>query len=90
MSQTVLDKTTDVIGESAHQVSAANSAVADAITEDGVGGVRRAAKQGGDAAKEILNDATRRIQRQPALTVGLTFVVGFTAGALIGLIMKQR
>ena len=90
MSQTVLDKNTEAIGDSPHQASAASSAVPDAIIEDGVGGVRRAAKQGGDAAKEILNDATRRIQRQPALTVALTFVVGLTAGVLIGLIMKQR
>jgi len=89
MSQTVLDKTTEAIDESARQTSSAGSAVADAITEDGVGGVQRDAKQGSDAAKEILNDATRRIQRQPALTVALTFAVGFTAGVLIGLIMKQ-
>ena len=90
MSHTVSDKNTEAIGDSTHQASATNSAVADAITEDSVGGVRRAAKQGGETAKEILNHATRRIQRQPALTVALTFVVGFTSGALIGLIMKQR
>ena len=90
MSQTVLDKTTEAIPESARQTSHASSAVADITTEDGTGVVRRAAKQGGDAAKEILNDTTRRIQRQPALTVALTFAVGFTAGVLIGLIVKQR
>lgn len=90
MSQTVLDKTAEAIGESAHQASSAGSAVTDATTEDGIGAVRCAAKQGGDATKEILNDTTRRIQRQPALTVALTFAVGFTAGVLIGLIMKQR
>jgi ElaB/YqjD/DUF883 family membrane-anchored ribosome-binding protein len=89
MSQTVLDKTTAAIGESARQTSSAGSAVA-AITEEGVGVVRRAARPGGDAAKEILNDTTRRIQRQPALTVALTFAVGFAAGVLICLIMKQR
>ena len=90
MSQTVLDKTTAAIGESARQTSSAGSAVADAITEEGVGVVRGAARPGGDAAKEILNDTTRRIQRQPALTVALTFAVGFAAGALICLIMKQK
>ncbi len=90
MSQTVLDRTAERISESARQASHAASAVADATIEDGVGVVKRAAKQGGAAAKEILEDTTRRIQRQPALTVALTFAVGFTAGALMGLIMKQR
>lgn len=89
MSQTVFDKTTEPIGEADHQASSAGSAVADAVTEDGAGVLRRAAKQG-DAAGQILNDTTQRIQRQPALTVALTFAVGLTAGVLIGLIMKQR
>jgi ElaB/YqjD/DUF883 family membrane-anchored ribosome-binding protein len=52
--------------------------------------VRRAAKQGGDAAEELLNDTTQRIQRHPVLTVAVTFAVGFTAGALIGWIIKRR
>ena len=90
MSQTVLDKTTESIGESAPQASHATSAVAHAITEDGVGAVRRAAKQGGDAAEEILDDTAQRIRRQPALTVALTFAVGFTAGALTAFMIKQR
>jgi hypothetical protein len=42
-------RTAEHIAESAHQASRATSAVADAIG-DGVGVVRRAAKQGGDAA----------------------------------------
>ena len=90
MSQTILDKTTETIGESADQASHATSAVADAITQDGGGAARRAAKQGGDAVEEILNDTTLGIQRQPLLTVALTFAVGFTAGALIVMIVKQR
>ena len=89
MSQTVLERTAEHIAESAHQASRATSAVADAIG-DGVGVVRRAAKQGGDAAEEFLNDTTRRIQRHPVLTVATTFAVGFTAGALIGWTMKRR
>src|SRR6266851_4016563 len=45
MSQTVVERTAEQIAESVHQASRATSAVADAI-EDGVGVVRRAAKQG--------------------------------------------
>jgi ElaB/YqjD/DUF883 family membrane-anchored ribosome-binding protein len=89
MSQTVLDRTAEHIAESAHQASRATSAVADAVGS-GVGVVRRAAKQSGDAAEEFLNDTTQRVQRHPALTVATTFAVGFTAGALVGWMIKRR
>ncbi len=88
MSQTVAERAADHIAESAHQASRATSAVAEAL-EDGVGVVRRAAKRGGDAAEEILDDTTLRIQRHPVLTVATTFAVGFTAGALVGWMMKR-
>ena len=86
MSQTVLERT----AESAQQASHATRAVADAVIEDGVGVVRRAAKQGGDAAEEFLDDTTRRIRRHPMLTVAATFVAGFAVGALIGWTLKRR
>jgi hypothetical protein len=89
MSQTVVERTAEHIAESARQASRATSAVADAIG-DGVGVVRRAAKQSGDAAEEFLNDTTQRLQRHLVLTVATTFAVGFTAGALIGWMMRRR
>ena len=89
MSQTVVERTAEHIAESVHQASRATSAIADAI-EDGVGVVRRAAKQGGDAAEEFLNDTTQRIQRHPVLTVAATFAIGVTAGTLIGWMLKRR
>ncbi len=89
MSQTVVERTADHIAESAHQASRATCAVADAI-KDGVGVVRRAAKQGGDAAEEFLDDTTQRLQRHLVLTVATTLVVGFAAGALIGWVAKRR
>jgi hypothetical protein len=89
MSQTVLERTAEHIAESAHRASRATNAVADAI-EDGVGVVRRAAKQGGDAAEEFLDDTTQRLQRHLVLTVATTFAVGFTTGTLIGWMMKRR
>ncbi|MGA2103749.1 MAG: hypothetical protein ABSG34_21750 [Candidatus Sulfotelmatobacter sp.] len=89
MSQSVLDRTAEHISESAQQASRVTTAVADAI-EDGVGAVRRAAKQGGDAAEEFLNDSTQRIQRHPVLTVATTFAVGLAAGAFIGWMIKRR
>jgi ElaB/YqjD/DUF883 family membrane-anchored ribosome-binding protein len=89
MSQTVLNRTAEHIAESAHQASRATSAVADAIG-NGLGVARRAAKQGGDAAEELLNDTTQRIQRHPVLTVATTFAVGFTAGAFLGWMIKRK
>ena len=89
MSQTVVERTAGRIAESVHQASRATSAIADAIG-NGVGAVRRVAKQGGDAAEEILNDTTQRLQRHFVLTVAMTFAVGITSGALIGWMMKRK
>ena len=89
MTQTVVERAAEHIAESAHQASRATNAVADAI-KDGVGVVRRAAKRGGDAAEELLDDTTQRIQRHPALTIATTFAAGFTAGAIVVLMMKRR
>jgi ElaB/YqjD/DUF883 family membrane-anchored ribosome-binding protein len=52
--------------------------------------VRRAVKQGGDAAEEFLNDTNQRFQRHPLLTVATTFAIGVTAGTLIGWLMKRK
>jgi len=89
MSQTVVERTADHVTESARQASRAANAIADAI-EDGVGVVRRAAKQGGDAAEEFLDDTTQRFERHLVLTVAATFAVGVTAGTLIGWMMRRR
>jgi hypothetical protein len=89
MSQSVVERTAEHIAESAHQAARASSAVADAI-EEGVGVVRRVAKQGGDAAEEFFNDTTQRIERHLVLTVAATFAAGLAAGALIGWMAKRR
>ncbi|MGA7294194.1 MAG: hypothetical protein WBW53_20450 [Terriglobales bacterium] len=89
MSQTVVERTAESIGESARRASRATNAIAEAI-EDGVGVVRRAAKQGGDAAEEVLNDTTERLQRRLVFTVATTFAIGVTAGTLIGWMMKRK
>jgi hypothetical protein len=88
VSQTVVERTAEQIGKSARQASRATSAIADAI-EDGVGVVRRAAKQGGDTTEEFLDDTTQRLQRHLVVTVATTFAIGVTAGALIGWMMKR-
>ena len=89
MSETVVGRTAEYIGESPGQASRASSAVADAVKE-GAGVVRRAAQKSSDAAEEFLSDATERMQHHLVLTVATTFAVGFTAGALIGWMMGQK
>jgi ElaB/YqjD/DUF883 family membrane-anchored ribosome-binding protein len=89
MSQTVLERTADQVAESAHQASCATRKVGDAL-QDAVGVLGAAAKRGGDAAEEFVDDTAQRVQRHPALTVAVTFAVGLTAGALIGLMIKRK
>ena len=90
MSQTVLERTAEHIAESARQASRATRAVADAVVEDGIGVVRRAAKQSGDAAEEFLNDTTQRLQRNLVLTVAATFALGVGTGAVIGWMLRRK
>ena len=89
MAQSVSERTGEQIAETARKASRATSAVADAI-EDGLGAARRVAKQGGDAAEELLDDTTKRLQRHPIETIVVTFAVGVTAGIAIGWMMKRR
>lgn len=89
MSPTVVEKAADHIAQSADQASRATCAVADAIG-NGFGAVKRAAKQGGDAAEEVLNDTSLRLQRHLMLTVATTFAAGVTAGTVIGWMIKRR
>jgi hypothetical protein len=55
-----------------------------------VGVVKRAAKQGGDAAEEFLDDTNQRLQRHLLLTIAATFAVGLTAGTLFGWMARRR
>ena len=89
MSQTFVERAAEHITESTHQAARVTSALAEAF-EDGVGLVKRAVKQSGDAAEELLNDTTQRLQRHLVLTIAMTFAAGVTAGALIGWMMKRR
>jgi hypothetical protein len=89
MAESRLEQTGEQIAATARKASRAASAVADAL-EDGVGVARRVAKQGGDAAEELLDDTKKRLQRHPIETVVVTFVVGVTTGIVIGWMMKRR
>ena len=89
MPQTVLERTGEQIAESARKASRVTSVVADAL-EDGVGAARRVVKQSGDAAEELFDDTTKRLQRHPIETVITSLAVGMTVGILIGWMLKRR
>ena len=88
MAQSVLERTDEQIAETARKASRATSAVADAL-EDGVGAARRVAKQGGDAAEELVDDTIKRLQRHPVETVTTTLAIGVAIGILIGWMLKR-
>lgn len=89
MTQSVLERASEQIAESARKVSRTTSAVADAI-EDGVGAAKRVAKQGCDVAEEFFDDTTKRLQRHPTETVVASLAIGVVVGILIGWAIKRR
>jgi len=89
MTQSVLERAGDQIAETARQASRTTCAVGDAL-EDGMEAARRAAKHGGDAAEEFLNDTTKRLQRHPIETVVATLAIGVFAGIVIGWMVRRR
>ncbi len=89
MAQSMFEQAGEQITDTAHKASRAASAVADAI-EDGVGAARRAAKQGGYAAAELLDDTKRRVQRHPIETVAATFAAGIAAGVAISWMVRRE
>jgi len=76
------------IDDTTHKAARAASAVADAL-DDGVAAARRAARDGADAATEILHNTKRRVQRHPLEAVAVTLAAGIAAGAAIGWMMKR-
>lgn len=97
MGQSVVEWTGDQIAETARQASRAATALADAL-EESLGATRRIAKQGGDAAEELMDDTIKRLQRHPVETVIATlsigiatgFTIGIVTGVLIGRVVKRK
>jgi TRAP-type uncharacterized transport system substrate-binding protein len=89
MAQSVLEQMGVQIDETARKASRAASAVADALEDGGVA-ARRVAKQGNDAAAELLAETKKRVQRHPIETVAAVFAAGIVAGSAIRWMMKRR
>jgi len=89
MTRGILDKTGDYIAQSAGTAVRAGSAAIDAA-EDGLEMARSAARQGRDAAEDVLRGAARQIERRPVQTVLATGALAFGVGVLVGLLIKRR
>jgi ElaB/YqjD/DUF883 family membrane-anchored ribosome-binding protein len=89
MTQSVIEQMGEQIDETAHKVSRAASAVADAF-EDGVITARRMAKRGQHAAEELIDDSRKHVQDRPFETLAITFAAGIAAGAAIGWLIRRR
>jgi ElaB/YqjD/DUF883 family membrane-anchored ribosome-binding protein len=89
MPQAMLERTSEYIAESAQKASRTTSAIGDAI-QDGIGIVKRAARQGRDVAEEAFDNASQHIKRHPVKAVATTFAVGLIAGTLVGWMIRRR
>jgi ElaB/YqjD/DUF883 family membrane-anchored ribosome-binding protein len=89
MSDTVIGRTGENIAETARTASRMTSTLADAV-EEGMGAARRVVKQAGDAAEELFDDTTKRLQRHPVETVVSSLAVGICVGVLVGWLIGRR
>jgi hypothetical protein len=88
MDQSTFEHVGQQIDDTTHKATRAASTVADAL-EDSVVAARRVARDGADAATELLYNTKKRLQRHPLETVAITFAIGIAAGTAIGWMMKR-
>ena len=89
MSETVVGRAGEHIAETARTASRLTSTMADAV-EEGLGAARRVAKQAGDAAEELFDDTTKRLERHPVETVVGSVAVGIVIGIVIGWLISRK
>jgi ElaB/YqjD/DUF883 family membrane-anchored ribosome-binding protein len=89
MTQSRFEQTSEQIADTIHKASRAASSAAETI-EDGVGAAQRAVKQGSYAAVDALDEARRRVQRNPVEMVLASLAVGIATGAAISWMMKRK
>ena len=89
MSDSVMGQARENIAETARTASRMTSALADAV-EEGMGAARRVVKQAGDAAEELFDDTTKRLQRHPVETVVSSLAVGICIGVVVGWLIGRR
>jgi ElaB/YqjD/DUF883 family membrane-anchored ribosome-binding protein len=88
MEQSVFEHVGQQMDDTARKAKRAATAVADAL-EDSVIAARRVARDGADAATELLYNTKRRFERHPLETLAITLAAGIAAGTAIGWMMHR-
>jgi len=88
MSDTVVGRAGETIADTVRSASRMSSAMADAV-EESIGYAKRVAKQAGDAAEELFDDTTKRLQRHPVETVVGSVVVGVAIWIVLGWLISR-
>ena len=92
MKAEVLDKVT-AVKSAAAQVEAGigrvKEAVADGV-ENGIKTAKRAVRQGGRRAEDLVDDAEYQVKQHPLSAVGISFGIGLGLGSVIGLLLARK
>lgn len=83
-----LDDKQATIDDIFREVTRLKSVVTDAV-DDGVQSALRAAKQGRDAAEDMVHEARYAIKRNPIQAAGIVLAVGFLLGGIIALTLRR-
>ncbi|HWR14358.1 MAG TPA: hypothetical protein VN577_05995 [Terriglobales bacterium] len=89
MPEAVMEKVSEHLTDSAHKVSRAASRLAEAM-DDGIAVAKRAAKHGGDAIEDFMEENTQRVKRHPIETVIGAATAAFLTGMLFGLLIRRK
>ena len=89
MAKDIFEEADEQVAESIRKLTRATSAMADVIDE-GVGVIKHAVKKSGDAAEELMDEATQRVKRHPTATMAATFTLGVIVGGIIGWAVSRR
>ena len=88
MGDTVIGRAGEQIAETARTATRLTSAMAD-VMEESLGTAKRVAKQAGDAAEELFDETTKRLQRHPVETAVGSMVVGVCIGIVVGWLIAR-
>jgi ElaB/YqjD/DUF883 family membrane-anchored ribosome-binding protein len=83
-----LDDKQATIDDIFREVTRLKSVVTDAV-DDGVQSALRAAKQGRDAAEDMVHEARYAIKRNPIQAAGIVLAVGVILGGIIALTLRR-
>jgi ElaB/YqjD/DUF883 family membrane-anchored ribosome-binding protein len=83
MAKSFPDQASEYVGETVRNVSQLGATAADAVRE-GVSSAKRAVSDTRDAAEAVLNEAKRRVKRQPLESILLAAAVGIALGFILG------